>query len=138
LTVDFVVFDHEGKCLFIRRKNDPFKGCIALPGGYVEKCEETRDAAFRELQEETGIKLIDFLTFGLLGVYDTPNRDPREPWSVTVAYMGTLKTKDNVMAGDDAESIEWWEPDNPDLPDVAFDHYDIVCDACRKLYSCLR
>ena len=41
--------------LFVVRKHPPFKGALALPGGFVEEDESTEEAACRELAEETGI-----------------------------------------------------------------------------------
>ena len=36
LTADCVVLDAEGRVLLIKRKNPPFAGCYALPGGFVD------------------------------------------------------------------------------------------------------
>ena len=36
LTTDCVIFDNEGRVLLIKRKNEPFKGSYALPGGFVD------------------------------------------------------------------------------------------------------
>ena len=55
LTADCVVFDRDGRLLLIRRKQAPFKGRHALPGGFVEIGESIEEAALRELREETGI-----------------------------------------------------------------------------------
>ena len=41
--------------LFCKRMNDPYKGCLNFVGGKVEQGESSIDAAYRELQEETGI-----------------------------------------------------------------------------------
>ena len=55
LAADCVVFDPQGRLLLIRRKNPPFQGQYALPGGFVEYGETTERAAARELAEETGL-----------------------------------------------------------------------------------
>src|SRR5215472_5440035 len=83
LAVDCVVFDPVGRLLLIRRKNPPFQGQYALPGGYVEYGETTERAAARELTEETGLTAINM---SLIGVYSDPNRDPRGH-VVSIAYV---------------------------------------------------
>ena len=59
VTVDAVVFREGGQqeILLIRRKNEPFKDCWALPGGFVDENEDLEAAAIRELEEETSVKI---------------------------------------------------------------------------------
>lgn len=108
------------KVLLIRRKNDPYKGKWALPGGFVRQNEEIRDAAVRELKEETGVfgvKLTQFHTFG--GV----SRDPRGR-VVTVSYIAFLPLESELEAASDAIDADWFPMH--DLPELAFDHDDVV------------
>jgi 8-oxo-dGTP diphosphatase len=125
LAVDCVVFDPDGRLLLIRRKNPPFQGQYALPGGYVDYGEATERAAARELAEETGLAAT---RVKLVGVYSDPQRDPRGH-VVSVAYR--IDTAGHApQAGDDAAAAEFvagWE----DL-DLAFDHRRIVADAVRR------
>jgi 8-oxo-dGTP diphosphatase len=109
--------------LLIQRGNDPFAGSWALPGGFVEAGERVLAAASRELFEETALEA-DALE--LLGVYDTPGRDPRGP-TVSVAYV--LRTADQpaVRGGDDAREARWFALDA--LPALAFDHAIVIADA---------
>ena len=76
LTVDCVVFNGDS-VLLIRRAFEPFKGFLALPGGFVDIFESVEMACVRELKEETGLE-IDAASLQLVGVYSDPNRDPRE------------------------------------------------------------
>src|ERR1700754_3805735 len=61
--------------LLIRRRWEPYQGCWALPGGYVDHGETFAQAAERELAEETGLKGAGGLI--RVGLYDAPDRDPR-------------------------------------------------------------
>ena len=125
LTVDCVVFDGEGRLLLIRRRNPPFKGQYALPGGYVDYGEAVEHAAARELREETGLMATNL---SLVGVYSDPGRDPRGH-VVSIAYRVDTADHD-ARAGDDAASAEYvagWE-----RLELAFDHGTIVADAVRR------
>jgi len=122
LTTDAVVFDRRGFVLLIRRKNPPFEGSYALPGGFVDVGERTEDACRRELSEETGLKVGDLR---LIGVYSDPHRDPRGH-TCSIAYLATVDHATPV-AGDDAAAAEWVE--NWHAVTLAFDHAQIVADA---------
>ena len=123
IAVDCVVFDNEGWLLLIRRKNAPFKGKYALPGGFVEYGESTEAAARRELQEETSLKVGQQ---HLVGVYSEPKRDPRGH-VISIAYVAVATRSAKTRAGDDAASAEFvagWR-----TLKLAFDHNAIVRDA---------
>jgi 8-oxo-dGTP diphosphatase len=124
VTVDCVVFDDRGRLLLIRRRNPPFGGQFALPGGFVDYGETTEAAARRELAEETGLQAGELR---LVGVYSDPKRDPRGH-IIGIAYLTTIEDGAPV-AGDDAAEAEF-RADWRDL-DLAFDHNEIVGDADR-------
>ena len=51
-----VVFDkNKESVLFCHRQKEPYNGCLNFVGGKVEPGESSEDAAYRELEEETGI-----------------------------------------------------------------------------------
>ncbi len=134
VTVDMVVFtfqEAELRVLLIQRKNDPFGGAWALPGGFVDMDETLEEAATRELAEETGITdlyLEQLYTFG------EPDRDPRGR-VITVAYFMLLSLEQadqqTVCAGDDAGDARWWNIYA--LPKLAFDHQRIIEYALQRL-----
>jgi len=131
VTVDAAVFCFiEGRAhiLLIRRAGEPFKGLWALPGGFVEMDEELKDAAARELEEETGITNIDLRqmqTFGRCG------RDPRGR-NISVVFMGIAQETGRPKAGDDAASAGWF--DIRKLPGgLAFDHSEVIKSAITRL-----
>ena len=123
LMTDCVVIDPKGRVILIRRKHDPFAGCHALPGGFVEVGETVEAACRREVLEETSLKVSDLT---LVGVYSDPKCDPRGH-TVSVAYTTTLSDTVHPQAGSDAESAEWID-DWRSLT-LAFDHAQIIADA---------
>jgi 8-oxo-dGTP diphosphatase len=120
LTVDGVIILN-GKIVLIKRKNEPYRGSFALPGGFVEIGETTEEAVKREVMEETGL-LIKILK--LVGVYSDLSRDPRGH-TVSVAYLAVGKGK--PRADTDAADVGCFDPGN--LPELAFDHQRIINDA---------
>ncbi|MCK4588328.1 NUDIX hydrolase [Candidatus Woesebacteria bacterium] len=115
-----------GEILLIQRRKEPFKDCWAIPGGFVETTETTKDACLRELEEETGVsgKIIR-----LIGVYDAPGRDPRH--TVCVSYLVKVVGEIDIKADDDARDVKWF-PLNK-LPRLAFDHKEQLKDAIKFL-----
>lgn len=129
LTADCVVV-RDGALLLVRRGNDPYKGCWALPGGFMEMDETIEHCAARELQEETGI-VVDEKSLRLVGIHSAPGRDPRGR-TVTAAYAVAVDSGIQAAAGDDAAEVRWWPLQ--ELPPLAFDHREIVADA-MELFS---
>jgi len=132
LTVDMVVFSWQGGKLYlllVQRGAQPFAGEWALPGGFVNIDESLEAAAARELAEETGLSGMDLEQFH---TYGEPQRDPRGR-VVTVAYLAVLPSGAalDVHGADDAAQAGWFPID--DLPQLAFDHSQIVADAVRRL-----
>ena len=126
LTTDCVVVDAKQRVLLVRRKNPPFKGKYALPGGFVDVGETVEDACRRELEEETGVE-VGRLT--LLGVYSDPSRDPRGH-TCSIVFLARV-ARATPKAGDDAAAAEWVE--NWSRLELAFDHAKILADARRAL-----
>ena len=122
-TVD-VILERDSNVLMVRRKNEPFKDHLSLPGGFVNEGETVEDAMKREAMEETSLEVhpID-----ILGVYSDPTRDPRKH-IVTIAFIGII-VGGRIRAGDDAASIEWIKlADFERQQQIAFDHAQILHD----------
>ena len=128
LTADIFIFDDEFNFILIKRGNDPYKDCWALPGGFVEYGESVETAAIREAKEETSI---DVDLVDLVNVYSKPDRDPRGH-TVTVAYTarGDFSSK---RADSDAKDIGIFSKDEIDEIDIAFDHRQIIEDCLNKV-----
>ena len=126
LTADCVVVDRDRGVLMVRRRNPPYKGYLALPGGFVEIGETVEEAARRELAEETGMEATSLL---LVGVYSKPGRDPRGH-VCTVAFLADVERAE-ARAGDDAEAVAWIKDIND--VEIAFDHREIITDALKLI-----
>jgi 8-oxo-dGTP diphosphatase len=124
LTVDGIVL-LDGKIVLIRRGHEPFKGRLALPGGFVEKDETVEQAVVRETKEETGLATE---IVRLIGVYSEPGRDPRGP-TVSICYQLRV-TGGSPRASSDAAAVELVMPD--EIPQLAFDHDRMIADARRS------
>lgn len=152
-TVDLAVLrdhpEHGPQVLLIKRDNKAVEGGkYALPGGFINtstrKGEEWKDehdlekpheAAIRETEEETGLKL-DPVKHGKLikhvGVYEGGGRDPRDNpvgWSRSHAFTMKIPHEmgNDVKGMDDASEASWHSVNK--LPTLAFDHGKILQDA---------
>lgn len=120
LTVDAILCLLEGVVL-VKRKNDPFRGMWALPGGFVDYGESVERAVIREVMEETSLQVRDLRQFH---VYSEPDRDPRRH---TVSVVFTAEGIGEPNAQDDAAEIAVFPWDS--LPEsLAFDHQKILSD----------
>lgn len=116
-TVDIII-EIEGRIVLIERANEPFGW--ALPGGFVDYGESLETAAAREAKEETGLEVADLAQFK---AYSDPARDVRQH-NISVVFTATAQGK--PKGGDDARRAELFDP--TDLPELAFDHAQIVAD----------
>ena len=130
VTADCVVITKEAepKVLLIQRGADPYKGCWAFPGGFMNMDETTEQCAIRELEEETGLKVS---TIRQIGAYSKVDRDPRGR-TITVAYLAIIDKPAQVTGQDDAVKAEWFPLSA--LPELAFDHADIMADAINSFH----
>jgi 8-oxo-dGTP diphosphatase len=130
VAVDIVVVTKAAapEVLLVRRKNEPFAGSWALPGGYLEMEETLAAAARRELMEETGVAAA---TITPLGPWDAVDRDPRGR-TITFAFLArVVKGRVHPKAADDAAEVGWFSLSRP--PEMAFDHRDVLAAARKSL-----
>lgn len=130
VTVDMVIATEETprRVLLIQRKNEPFAGKWALPGGFVDMDESLDAATRRELMEETGVEATEIEQ---LHTFGDPERDPRGR-VITVVYLAVVDpTKLEPRADDDAAEVGWFSLEG--LPELAFDHAKILEMAKERL-----
>ena len=112
-TVD-VILQKGSEILLIKRKNEPFKDHLALPGAFVNQWEKVETAALREVNEETSLEIepVD-----ILGACSDPKRDPRRH-ILTVVFIGII-LKGVPNPKDDSSAIQWIQLDDIQKKDLA-------------------
>ena len=127
VTVDVVLLTvRAGKLsvLLVERDTHPFRGALALPGGFVRPDEDLDEAAVRRLERETGVRR-DTAHVEQLGAYGSPRRDPRMR-VVSVAYLVFAPDLPPPVPGRRTRSVDWWPVEQVDAPALAFDHEQVL------------
>jgi len=136
VAVDIAIFtlrDSALNVLIVERGVKPFAGMWALPGGFVRMEEDLAAAAYRELREETGLTQA---YIEQLGAFGRPDRDPRER-VISVAFVAIIPSDQiELVAGSDAKGVRWCPID--ELPELAFDHAEIVAAARERVADKVR
>jgi ADP-ribose pyrophosphatase YjhB (NUDIX family) len=131
VSVDNLIFtwdQKELKILLIQRIKEPFKGEWALPGGLVGIDENLSDAALRVLRDTTGVDnafIEQCHTFGEVA------RDPRDRVISVAFYACVQYERVEINPGIESSGVGWFAIH--DLPDLAFDHLDIINKAIELL-----
>jgi bifunctional NMN adenylyltransferase/nudix hydrolase len=128
-----VVLVKSGHVLLVRRKVNPGKGQLALPGGFLNPGETLEQSAIRELREETSIKtptgeLKKYLSESR--TFDYPERSMRGR-TITHAFhikMPTGGDLPSVSGADDADKAFWMPLGDLHLHEGNFfeDHLHII------------
>jgi 8-oxo-dGTP diphosphatase len=130
VTVDLVVFAIEGsgsRVLLVRRREKPYTGRWAIPGGFMNMSEPFENAARRELEEETGVELAVPIAF--LGAFGRPGRDPRGR-TISMAHIAVLSPPlPPIRGADDAAEAAWVALEDLTSRMLAFDHDEILASA---------
>ncbi len=93
------------KLLLIRRASFPCRDCWALPGGFGRREESTKETAYRELYEETGVKDAYLQPFD---IFSETGRDPRG-WIISHAFLTLIDgEKYQIRGGSDAWEAQWF------------------------------
>ncbi|MBC7540210.1 MAG: NUDIX hydrolase [Bacteriovorax sp.] len=150
-TVDLIVVNPNGEVLIIRRSSQSVAcpSMYAFPGGFIDSkalagelwesgLETPKEAAIRELAEETNLILKKDIDLISVGEYVGNNRDPRDneySWSKTHAFLFLIdleifeSQKKRIKGMDDADLALWINISELQKTKLAFDHNQILIDA---------
>ena len=136
VTVDVVLLtlrDDALHVLMVERGSQPWRGWLALPGGFVRQDEDLLAAARRELREETGLA-VEPAHLEQLGTFGRPDRDPRAR-TVAVAHLAVLPALPEPVAGTDAAAASWQPVEEVLDGELPFDHHDILSAGVERARS---
>lgn len=138
VTVDIALFTVDGdalKVLLFQRMQEPYQGMWSIPGGFINMGESLEDAASRWLTARTKVSKI---YLEQLAAFGKPGRDPRAR-VITVAYYALASFEQLYKSEEltptegegDGTLTQWF--DVAELPDLAFDHRDILDRSLSRL-----
>ncbi len=121
------------KVLLIQRNNEPYKGKWALVGGALYNNEELEEGMMREIKEKTNITDVQLLPSKN---YSQIDRSPLMRM-IAITYIGIMNIKkaNLVTSTIKTQNAAWFSID--DIPDLAYDHNQILKDAIELLKTCI-
>lgn len=123
--VAVLVRDASGRVLMVKRAEGATRpGLWSIPAGYMDYGEEVREAAARELEEETGLEA----DVGEVVFVASNFHDPAK-LTVGIWFEGNV-VGGNLEAGDDAAEVGWFSLD--ELPPLAFETDEALFEQLRS------
>ncbi|AZQ62158.1 NUDIX domain-containing protein [Flammeovirga pectinis] len=100
-----LIIDENGSLLLTRRKFDPCKGTLDLPGGFIDINEKAEDALVREIKEELNLEIIELNFFGSFP--NTYTFKEIDYYTVDLTFECKVKTFATLQANDDVSEVEF-------------------------------
>jgi len=113
--VGSIIIEHD-RVLLVKRVHPPIQGQWSIPGGVLEVGEFVREAAKREVREETGLEVEPG---ELLGVFDRILRDPdkRVQYHYVLIDFLCKYVGGELLAASDAAEVRWFTLE--ELPELS-------------------
>jgi len=116
--VGAIIPDHHGRILLLRRANEPRKGKLGAPGGFMDAGESVEVALRREVMEEVNLEVAN-----MQYLFSHPNdyayRGVKYP-TADLFFLCTVKSFSTLQALDEVETIEFADPQTLDPNEIAF------------------
>lgn len=142
LSIDCAIFGYHNRQLKVLLTKWKGLNGFSLPGGFIKRDEPLTDAAYRILKEKTSLDKVflqQFSTFGDSGYRLTPPRHPMIPknnWlqerKISIGYYALVDYSRVTLVKDFLTEEFFWE-DVHGLPDLLFDHNDMVKGALKNM-----
>jgi ADP-ribose pyrophosphatase YjhB (NUDIX family) len=124
ITVGSIAINEKKEVLLVRRaENIHSGGKFTIPGGFLDRDENTEAGALRELKEETGYDgKIEFL----FQINDSPKRPKEDRQNIDFIFIAKVIGGEMAL-NSEVSNIYWFAKDNlPQEEDFAFDHRSII------------
>jgi len=120
------------RVLLVKRAHPPIEGQWSIPGGVLEVGELIREAAIREVREETGL-IVE--PGDLLGVYDRILRNPEKRVQYHYVLIDFLCSRagGELHAASDAAEVRWFRREELPALNLAEDTQDVIRKGFAKL-----
>jgi 8-oxo-dGTP diphosphatase len=124
VTVGAIVVNDKNEVLLIKRSQDMLNGGkYSVPGGFLDRNEDTKQGALRELKEETGL---DGEIISLFKINDNPNRRKEDRQNVDFLYLIKI-VGESTKHDKETSTSEWFSKEKlPGEEEFAFDHRDVI------------
>jgi len=111
-----VILKYKGKILFTRRKFDPARNTLDLPGGFVDYNEDVQEALKREVYEELNLKInnVRFLS-------SFPNKYKYKNIiynTLDLIFIAHIDSIENIQVNDDVSGYELIKPEEVDIDKI--------------------
>jgi mutator protein MutT len=113
-----VILECDGELLLTVRAEDPGRGALGLPGGFVDPGESLEQALRREVQEEIGLELPD-VEYLASYPHSYQDGDVRIP-TCDAVFLCRVPERPDVRALDEVSEVRWIAAADIALEDIAF------------------
>ncbi len=123
ITVGAIVVNEQSQVLLVKRAVAHRFGKYSIPGGFLDRDEDTKIATLRELKEETGY---DGEIMFLFRLNDNPRRPKEDRQNVDVLYVVRV-TGGEATLNKEVSEIKWFSEESlPSEEEFAFDHRETI------------
>lgn len=115
-----ILENSKGEILLVKRKFEPKKGMLDLPGGFIEPGESIEVATRREIKEELGIEISDlsyFVSYPDYYFYQGMNIK-----TLGITYIAKIKDEAIIIPSDDVEDARFFNKKDLPLEKIAFEN----------------